>query len=316
MGEILEGNALTRLGEMASCSVQCCITSPPYFGLRDYGMDGQIGLESDPNEYVRRLVEVFREVKRVLRDEGTLWLNLGDSYANDAKWGGSSGGKHVTALHGETGIGRRRKQTGLKGKDLIGIPWMVAFALRADSWYLRSEIIWAKPNPMPESVTDRPTKAHETVFLLSKSARYYYDGVAIREPDQGGDHARLVLHKPDPSGGLMSPHMGIRTNGGRNGDGRNKRSVWTVATQPYPDAHFATFPPKLIEPMVLASCPRGGTVLDPFAGAGTTLQVALANGREAIGIELNPEYVALAERRLAGVTSSMFDSALVSGGPS
>ncbi|HXJ92650.1 MAG TPA: site-specific DNA-methyltransferase [Terriglobia bacterium] len=308
---LLEGDALARLSEMDAGAVNCCITSPPYFGLRDYGQEGQIGLEATPDEYVARLVGVFAEVKRVLRDDGTLWLNLGDSYA-----GGGNGSrdperwpKQSRSNNGDR-IKYAKKGTGLKDKNLLGIPWMVAFALRADGWYLRSEIIWAKPNPMPESVTDRPTKAHEQVFLLSKSRSYYYDSEAIREPDLGTDHPRTVHLEAslEPSNGLVGPHAGIRTAEGRNGAGRNKRSVWTVATQPYPDAHFATFPPKLIEPMVLAGCPRGGTVLDPFAGSGTTLQVAEANGRRGIGIELNPDYIALAERRLTGVTPSMFDA--------
>lgn len=267
--EIRVGDAPSELPLMDAGSIQCCITSPPYFGLRDYGNEAQIGLEATPDAYVAKLVGVFREVKRVLRHDGTLWLNLGDSYAANRSYQVSDG-KHLAHDYGESNA--TVVPTGMKPKDLMGVPWMVAFALRADGWYLRSEIIWAKPSPMPESVTDRPTKAHEQVFLLSKSARYFYDADAIREAH-----------------------------------GRNKRSVWTVATRPYPEAHFATFPPKLIEPMVLAGCPRDGVVLDPFAGSGTTLQVAVAHGRSAIGIELNPAYAALAERRLEGVTPSMFD---------
>jgi DNA modification methylase len=290
--EIREGDALDRLAEMEDGSVNCCITSPPYFGLRDYGNDDQIGLEKSPEEYVSKLVEVFGEVKRTLAADGTLWLVLGDSYAGS--WGAQSrlnpGPQESSSLGGgstlsarqikahpkRTKTGSLKNTPGCKGKDLIGIPWMVAFALRADGWFLRSEVIWAKANPMPESVIDRPTKAHEQVFLLSKSARYYYEHVAIREADSG------------------------------QGAGRNKRSVWSVATRPYPDAHFATFPPKLVEPMVLAGCPGGGLVLDPFAGSGTTLQVAVERGRNALGIELNPAYVSLAESRLSGITAPLF----------
>ncbi|HZN91372.1 MAG TPA: site-specific DNA-methyltransferase, partial [Myxococcales bacterium] len=243
---ILCGDALATLSALPSGSVDCCVTSPPYWGLRDYGTDGQLGLERAPGEYVAKLVAIFREVRRVLATDGTLWLNLGDSYA------GSRSGPNV----GSTLDGSRRNQdesraakramtasrrrddqpiprsdvriAGLKPKDLVGIPWMVAFALRADGWWLRSEVIWHKPNPMPESVKDRPTRAHETLFLLTKAARYYYDGEAVREavrePDAGADHRRTVLHRPEPSGGLMAPHRGIRKKEGRNGDGRNRRS--------------------------------------------------------------------------------------------
>ncbi len=451
--EIIEGDALTVLQGMPAGSVQTCITSPPYFGLRDYGtgeweggdegcdhlgapfrtkssinanwgagfedrkntedrepmgancskcgatrIDQQLGLEPTPDAYVARLVEVFGEVKRVLRDDGTLWCNLGDSYSGSGPSGasyqskttqaraegdGTDGNFRVSKRLAERGLTYAEKKPvpypGTKPKDLLGIPWMVAFALRADGWYLRSEIIWAKPNPMPESVTDRPTKAHEQVFLLSKSPRYFYDGDAIRE--QGAGRLDLGTMK---FGGRINGDTGWHNDGGmRDEAGRNKRSVWTIATAPYPDAHFATFPPKLIEPMVLAGCPREacgvcgapwerevergelvgedrggnykgreaevdvakqnrmpykgerifrpgmsyenrttgfhptcahndrtgtGTVLDPFAGSGTTLQVAIANGRSAIGIELNPEYAELARRRLVGVTPSMFDT--------
>jgi DNA modification methylase len=220
----------------------------------------QLGLEATPGEYIERLVEVFREVRRVLRDDGTLWLNIGDSYANDTKWGGSSGGKHASALHGSTGIGRGRQHTGLKAKDLLGIPWMLAFALRDDGWYLRSDIIWAKPNPMPESVTDRPTSAHEHVFLLTKSSRYFYDAEAIREassPDMvlraEAGHTRGPNATRDPSRADADALVGgIAVQG----DGRNKRNVWEIATQPFPQAHFATFPTKLVEPCVLAGSSR------------------------------------------------------------
>ncbi len=252
---------------LASYSVHCVVTSPPYWGLRDYGVPGQLGLEKTPDEYVAVMVAVFREVRRVLRDDGTCWLNLGDSYAGS--WGaqGRSGqmadrsiisARQIEAHPKTTLTGSLTNISGLKPKDLVGIPWRVAFALQADGWYLRSDIIWSKPNPMPESVTDRPTKAHEYLFLLTKSARYYYDAEAIREADVGSDHPRNILHKPEPSGGVMSPHAGIRKPEGRNGSGRNRRTVWTVATQPYSGAHFATFPAKLIEPCIFAGTSERG----------------------------------------------------------
>ena len=307
------GDVRECLRELPAESIHTVVTSPPYWGLRDYGTPGQIGLEPTPEEYVAALVDVFREVRRVLRDDGTVWLNLGDSYASPiggnnvglrtAQFGeGNEMGKKVDGLDATRKASSvRKKIVGLKPKDLVGIPWRVAFALQADGWYLRSDIIWAKPNPMPESVTDRPTKAHEYVFLLSKSARYYYDADAVRESDAGTDHARRVLTGPslEPSGGLAGPHTGIRTIGGRNGSGRNLRSVWTIATQPYPGAHFATFPRKLVEPCVKAGCPADGTVLDPFAGTGTTGFVANALGRRAVLIDLNPDYIDQAMKRNA-----------------
>lgn len=235
--KVICGDAIESLRALPEKSVHCAVTSPPYFGLRDYKTKGQLGLEKTPEEYVASMVAVMREVWRVLRDDGTLWLNLGDSYANDSKWGGSSGGKHVEALHGDTGIGRGKKETGLKSKDLIGIPWRVAFALQADGWYLRSDIIWHKPNPMPESVRDRPTKSHEYIFLLTKKPKYYYDQFAISEP--------LTCMRLRGSGPMVNA-----------GTGRNKRSVWTVNPKPFPGSHFATFPPKLIEPCILAGCPQ------------------------------------------------------------
>lgn len=305
MPKIIIGDALAVLRRLPAGKVNCCVTSPPYFGLRDYGHDGQIGLEPTPDEYVAKLVTVFREVRRVLRDDGTLWLNIGDSYANDGKWGGSSGGKHVKELHGDTGVGRGKKSTGLKPKDLIGIPWLLAFALRADGWYLRQDIIWHKPNPMPESVTDRCTKAHEYIFLLSKSERYFYDCDAVREAavqagrvrndKVGGNKGDKVNHSPG------SQFIGSET--------RNRRSVWSIATKPYSGAHFAVFPPALIEPCVLAGCPEGGTVLDPFSGSGTTGEVAAKHGRRSILIELNPTYADLAVQRTGGKIVSLGESA-------
>ena len=304
------GDCRDVLPTLPDQSVHCCVTSPPYFGLRDYGHPDQIGLEPTPDEYVDRLVAVFREVRRVLQDDGTLWLNLGDSYAQ----GGSGGASCKSTLKndGSAVFGARaqeialnessfssKPEPGLKQKDLIGIPWRVAFALQADGWYLRQDIIWHKPNPMPESVTDRCTKAHEYIFLLTKSARYYYDAEAIKEDAVGcTGGAPKKIHDPAAQGrhgatsALSAPWTGSAT--------RNRRSVWTVATQPYSGAHFATFPPKLIEPCILAGCPPGGTVLDPFNGSGTTGEVAIGNARNYIGIELSPEYLRLAEQRLNG----------------
>ena len=345
---ILIGDVRDRLRELPDSSVHCVVTSPPYFGLRDYGMPGQIGLEETPQAFVATMTEVFREVRRVLRDDGTLWLNLGDSYC-------SAGGEHLGRSDNQSGVGagsrqwregaaradgevrgdhvsrRNRNGTsapGLKAKDLIGIPWRVAFALQADGWYLRQDIIWSKPNPMPESVTDRCTKAHEYVFMLSKSARYFYDQDAIKEPmsmssverlaqnvdDQKGSHrvpgktngAMKAVGKIDKQRGHSRRHAGFSARwdamekAEQCSGMRNKRSVWEVATQPFGEAHFATFPPALIEPCVLAGCPNGGTVLDPFGGAGTTGLVADRLGRDAILIELNPEYANIAERRIRG----------------
>jgi DNA modification methylase len=375
--EILCGDSLTELRKLPTESVHCCVTSPPYWGLRDYSANGQLGLEKTPEQYVAKMVEIFREVRRVLRKDGTLWLNLGDSYA------GGGGGPKPSNIGGDcnktafspSGCGG----DGLKPKDLVGIPWRVAFALQADGWYLRSDIIWSKPNPMPESVTDRPTKAHEYLFLLTKSPRYFYDAEAIKEaPSQQSVEWNKYQHPRADD----SPHslQGSSQNNGRiqtKESGRNKRSVWTVATAPYPEAHFATYPPDLIKPCILAGTSakgccakcgapweriieidrignslsnpeklnclasegliRGGlenrrlgpviqdstktlgwqptcecaipgfhgamydtapcTVLDPFAGSGTTGAVALELGRKAILIELNPKYVELINQR-------------------
>lgn len=290
------GDCHALLKEMAADGVRAhtCITSPPYFGLRDYGVDGQIGLEPTPAEYVERLVEVFRAVWDVLVDDGTLWLNLGDSYANDGKWGGHTGGKHAKVLH-VSPIGRNKRYTGLKPKDLLGIPWRVAFALQSDGWYLRSDIIWHKPNPMPESVTDRPTKAHEYLFLLAKSERYYYDAEAIAESGSGRT-AGNRRYKYDGLPGYETK-QGILSVADKEWAKRNRRSVWTVPTAPFSGAHFATFPRALIEPCILAGCPAGGVVLDPFMGSGTTGQVATDLGRKFIGCELNPAYIELHNMR-------------------
>lgn len=345
---VYAGDALAVLGELPEESVQCVVTSPPYWGLRDYGVEAQIGLEPTPDAYVANMVAVFREVRRVLRSDGTVWLNLGDSYA--AK--------------------RRGKGAGVKEKDLIGIPWRVAFALQADGWYLRSDIIWSKPNPMPESVTDRPTRSHEYVFLLAKSRRYYYDAPAIREaapPGQrpqrgnrrdrferdgassdliipGQQHAQHRRRRRVPTGWATGPgsHAILDHNGRGRGKadteeayagasvrravglndrwdaaedagkvvpGRNRRSVWTIPTQPYPGAHFASFPEALVAPCVLAGCPEGGVVLDPFAGTGTVGLVAQRLSRRTVLIELNPRYVAHILRRTQNTVLGLAEAA-------
>lgn len=323
------GDCLEIMRRMDACSVHTCVTSPPYFGLRDYGHDGQIGLEETPAQFVAKLVEVFAEVHRVLRDDGTLWLNLGDSYA--------SGGRKTRDADDKLPQrgSNTRAQDGLPDKNLIGIPWRVAFALQDFGWYLRQDIIWSKPNPMPESVTDRCTKSHEYLFLLSKSPRYYFDQGAIREQAAASSVARWAQNVdaqagsdrvPGKTNGAMkavggrsrrdsfsrsgvvgshvlpgqraAQHRGDRDEATFDTESRNKRSVWTVPTMPFKEAHFATFPERLIEPCVLAGAPAGGVVLDPFMGAGTTAVVAERLGRRWIGCELNPEYAAMAEARI------------------
>ena len=284
---VIQGDALTRLKELSSEAVDCCITSPPYYGLRDYGVEGQIGLEESPEAYVSKLVEVFREVRRVLKKEGTLWLNLGDSYASNWPCNRRNVIGTGSLPNGKRDARPPRTGAGLKDKDLIGIPWMVAFALRADGWYLRSDIIWHKTNCMPESVTDRPTKSHEYIFLLSKSQKYYYDGEAIKEPAapyrKCGKGAEYCDENADPKGG------GFRGKGGLKAwrpdeTGRNKRTVWTVATKPFAEAHFATFPEKLIEPCILAGtsergvCPKCGKAWERQVGKQT---IYLSNAAKA-----------------------------------
>lgn len=300
--EILQGDVRETLRALPEKTVQTCVTSPPYFGLRDYGVDGQIGLEPTPAEYVEQMVAVFREVRRVLRDDGTLWLNVGDSYAANRAYQVPStkgGPKHSNS---QSAGGRGSVvPDGLKPKDLIGIPWRVAFALQADGWYLRQDIIWHKPNPMPESVRDRCTKAHEYVFLLSKSERYYWDVEAMQEPADPKNHRdSRGIRRTAPG---STDHSGFKN--GRHYEARNRRSVWTVATRPYKGAHFATFPPALIEPCILAGAPFGGLVLDPFTGSGTTAAVALQHGRRFIGCELNPDYIKLAEARIAAAEAEV-----------
>ena len=338
--KILQGNCLDRLKDLPEKSVNTCVTSPPYWGLRDYGTgewvggdpdcnhegtvlgnnrnfvdregrgsnnksissgdcykcgatkkDDQLGLEETPEKFVENLVNVFREVRRVLRDDGTVWLNLGDSY--------SSGGRKTTtnqSLRGnnEYGVTRPKPSNGIKEKDLIGIPWRVAFALQADGWYLRQDIIWSKPNPMPESVTDRCTKAHEYIFLLSNSPKYYYDNQAIKEPTSGqsggGFSKKYAENQPC--------HGAMKLDRPKDTGFKNKLSVWSVPVSSYSEAHFSTYPPELIKPCILAGCPEGGTVLDPFGGSGTTAQVSNNLNRNAILCELNPKYVEIAKGRL------------------
>lgn len=331
MNKVYFGDCRESLRQMAAdgVKVQMCVTSPPYFGLRDYGHEGQLGLEETPDQYIAAMVQVFAAVRDVLTDDGVLWLNIGDSYAGCGTIGRRDAGKDIGGRggnklgSGNPGVqGARQRVDGLKSKDMIGIPWMLAFALRADDWYLRCDIIWNKPNPMPESVTDRPTKSHEYIFLLSKSAKYYYDHDAIKEPMSISSVARLDQDIEQQSGSTRA-NGGAKTNGpmkavrgdkqrghGRRHDGfndrwdamekadqcsgmRNKRSVWTVATKPYSGAHFATYPPELIEPCILAGSRVGDIVLDPFFGSGTTGEVAQNLGRRYIGCELNPAYESL-----------------------
>ena len=301
---ILQGDCREVLKTLPDESVHCVVTSPPYWGLRDYGHVGQIGLERTAAAFVGDLVAVFQEVRRVLRADGTLWLVLDDSYATDAKGERGidkstlSGGAWQMKAHPPKLARGDWREAGFKRKDLIGIPWRVALALQEDGWWLRCDVIWAKTSCMPENVQDRPTRSHEYVFLLSKSQHYYYDADAVREPDVGADHPRNVIAKPEPSCGVLKPHTGIRTAEGRNGQGRNRRSVWTVGPQPFAGGHTASFPPALIEPCILAGCPEGGNVLDPFGGAGTTGLVADRLQRDAILIELNPEYAEMAKKRI------------------
>lgn len=320
--QILVGDCREVLSTLPTESVHCVVTSPPYFGLRDYDVSGQIGREPTPGEFVAKLVTVFREARRILRTDGTLWLNLGDSYARSDKKGGSRfDGKNQRYLGDNYSRACSDVPPGLKPKDLIGVPWMVAFALRADGWYLRQDIIWSKPNPMPESVEDRCTRSHEYLFMLSKSARYCYDAEAIKEP---AIYAGLANQDEsgfkDPRSFKGKHKDGYRTSNKQRGHSRrhagfnerwdamerakqcsgkrNKRSVWAVAPHPFAKAHFATFPPALVEPCIRAGCPEGGTVLDPFGGSGTTGLVAHRLHREAILIELNPAYAEMARKRI------------------
>jgi len=316
---LITADVLDGLAQLPDESVQCVVTSPPYWGLRDYGVVGQIGLERTPDEYVARMVGVFREVRRVLRKDGTLWLNCGDSYAGS--WGAQGREAHPKRASNTGSIPRG---SDFKPKDLIGIPWLLAFAIRADGWWLRSEVIWHKPNPMPESTRDRPTKSHEQVFLLTRSARYYYDADAIAEAGADSSRARLAQNVGAQAGSIRTyggtmAHRPMKavaqhkqaalgrdltlSSLGSNGEplSRNKRSVWTIATEAFPGAHFATFPTALVEPCILAGSRVGDTILDPFSGSGTTGVVALSHQRDYIGIELNAAYVEMSRRRLETV---------------
>lgn len=308
INEIIQGDSFQVLKTLPDQSVQTCITSPPYYGLRDYGVDGQIGLEANITDYIANLVKVFQEVRRVLKDDGTLWVNLGDSYMGSGKgaWKEKDQQKHVYVPDRAF-----KSDSGLKPKNLMGVPWRIAFALQDDGWYLRSDIIWNKPNAMPESVKDRPTKAHEYIFLLSKSQKYYYDHEAIKEeaiykeqePIRGSDgtfgptQSRLRTSKK--RGEFEGKHGNAAFGAIRNKrNKRNKRSVWTVTTKPYKGAHFATYPPDLIAPCVLSGSRIDDVILDPFFGSGTTGLVAVQHSRKFLGIELNPDYVDIAKKRL------------------
>lgn len=306
------GDALDVLRTLPDNSVHCCITSPPYYALRDYGMDGQIGREDTPAQYVARLTEVFSEVQRVLLPSGTLWLNIADTYCGTGSKGDHLDPKNPSGRNGQ-GVSLAQRVENVKAKDMIGIPWMLAFALRDTGWYLRSDIIWQKANPMPESCKDRPSRCYEHVFLLTKSRSYYYDALAIAEPMAPASIAR---YKRGRIGGKYAEEIpgqnkvqGLNQtrSGGYYEDGavptvRNKRDVWQINPFPYKGGHFAAFPPKLVETCLLAGCPQDGIVLDPFLGSGTTAAVAKQMGRHYIGIELNPDYCALAEQRIGGVT--------------
>lgn len=316
--ETYTGDSLEILRTMPSETVNCVVTSPPYFGLRDYGIAGQIGREDTPEDYIERLVEVFREVRRVLRSDGTLWLNIGDSYATHS---GNNPPRNTRNVCGHTA---KKVPKGYKAKDLIGIPWMLAFALRNDGWYLRQDIIWSKSNCMPESVKDRCTKSHEYIFLLAKSPKYYFDAEAISEPIADSSTKRYLQSIEKQNGSYKQPgregrpmkaalprfggkkYGGLskeeaRTKSGKPGTPtlrRNKRSVWTIGTRGFRGAHFAVFPEQLVEPCILAGCPVGGTVLDPFSGSGTVGVVCKKSGRNYLGIELNPEYAAMGTQRI------------------
>lgn len=309
---IINRDCLLALRDLPDESVNCCVTSPPYYALRDYGMDAQIGREDNPEEYIRRLVLVFREVRRVLTADGTLWLNIADTYCGTGNKGGYLDPKNPKGRNGQS-VSLARRASECKQKDMIGIPWLLAFALRADGWYLRSDIIWCKANPMPESCKDRPSRCYEHVFLLTKSKKYYYDALAIAEPIaegtaaryKGGRSASSKYAEEIPGQGKVQKLNAARAAGTITDADispvRNARDVWHINTVPYKGGHFAAYPPKLAERCILAGCPRGGIVLDPFFGSGTTGLAAVKNDRRYIGIELNAEYCELAKERIGGV---------------
>ena len=313
IAKILVGDVRSRLKELEANSVQTVITSPPYWGLRDYGNDGQLGLESTPQEFVKNLCQVFDEVWRVMKDDGTLWLNLGDSYAGSGK--GPAG--NLGAKHNERHLEHKHSAIvpdGLKPKDLVGIPWRVAFALQERGWYLRQDIIWAKPNVMPESVRDRCTKSHEYLFLLTKQPHYYYDHIAIKEPVAAVSlqRAKSGWKTDRPSAKLGKEGIDVEEMGIRfvNPEGRNKRDVWFIPTGSFKGAHFAVMPEKLVEPCILAGSKEGDTVLDPFTGSGTVAVVALRHQRNFVGIELSPEYAQIAEKRITD-SSPLFNQVIL-----
>jgi DNA modification methylase len=312
VNEFLLGAAEDRLKDIQSESVDCCVTSPPYWGLRDYGNDKQVGLEKTPEEFINNLVKIFRQVKRVLKSEGTLWVNIGDCYAGSGKGGNPQYNKNSQNAN----LNPFYKSGNIKAKDLVGIPWMLAFALRADGWYLRQDIIWNKPNPMPESVNDRCSKSHEYIFLLSKSPQYYFNSAAIKEPlknpnrdlmqSVGGKKHKNIQEKGQK---IHSFHK-TRNESGEEWKSEsgmaNKKSVWTVTTKPFNKAHFATFPIDLIIPCIKAGSPIGGIVLDPFMGSGTTAKAAIELQRNFIGVELNQDYINIAEERIRNTPIRMF----------
>ncbi len=306
---VIQSDNLKALRAMPADSVHCCVTSPPYYGLRDYEIEGQIGREDTPEQYIHRLVDVFREVRRVLRGDGTLWLNIADTYCGTGSKAGHVDPKNPKGRTGQQ-VALNHKARGCKPKDLIGIPWLLAFALRGDGWYLRNDVIWCKANPMPESVKDRLTRCYEHVFLLTKSQRYYFDAAAIAEPTAAGTAARLQRRSNgNKYGGGVPGQTAQQINQPRAAGAipdalipvtRNRRDVWHINTVPYKGNHYAPFPPKLAETCILAGCPPGGVVLDPFLGSGTTGLVAKRTERRYIGIEINAEYCRLARERIGG----------------
>jgi DNA modification methylase len=313
---LLHGDCRDVLPTLEAQSVQVCVTSPPYWGLRDYGVEGQIGQEQTLSEYVQTMVAVFREVQRVLKNDGTLWLNLGDSYTRNPSRGIKFQPGKSTYMTNQQAVEGNRGMAippGLEEKNLLGIPWRVAFALQDDGWILRSDIIWSKPNPMPESITDRPTKAHEYLFLFAKQPKYYYDADAIAEPAQEWSGQAGTFKRENSKRGVsIVPGQAHGTHRPNRKDSepretRNKRSVWSVNTRPYADAHFAVFPEALVEPCILAGSRSGDTALDPFMGSGTVARVATRLQRHSIGIELNPDYIALQEKRTDGVQVAMIE---------
>lgn len=312
--EVIVGDARQTLKTLPDASIQTVVTSPPYWGLRDYGHESQIGLEQSPDAFIEELCQVFDEVWRVLKDDGTIWVNLGDSYASfrDSKSVPDSlrEGQGTAVSQASNRNPTVLKQAGLKHKDLVGIPWRFAFAMQARGWYLRQDIIWSKPNPMPESVTDRCTKSHEYIFLMSKNPRYYYDNEAIKEDSIWADDKRAGQGRLHYDGKRQGQEGTGQENFVTITDKKNKRSVWSVTTSRYKDAHFATYPTELVTPCVLAASAEGDTVLDVFSGSGTTGEVALIHGRNYIGLELNPEYAKLSEKRLTEAVG-MFGSVTV-----